>query len=98
MFRKQTFNHAMRRNQNLVNEQVTSKIVDGKPLPFNYRSRSNSRDNRDTSRQSRLNKNANSISKPYFGNNKIKPSRRSGSPYRRRQNFLSNKLVYNKKK
>ena len=49
-FQKQTFNQAMKGNQNLPNIQVTSNNLTGKPLPFSYRSRSNSRENKINSR------------------------------------------------
>ena len=45
-FQKQTFNQAMKGNQNLPNRQVTSNNMTGKPLPFSHRSRSNSREHR----------------------------------------------------
>ena len=40
----------MKGNQNLPNRQVTSNIMTGKPLTFSYRSRSDSRENRNNSR------------------------------------------------
>ena len=65
---KQTFNQAMKGNQNLPNKQVTSNNMTGKPLPFSYRSRSNSRDRRDNSRHRSPTKSSPSNSKPYYGN------------------------------
>ena len=55
-FQKQTFNQAMKGNQNLPNRQVTSNNMTGKPLPFSNRSRSNSREHRNNSRHRSLNK------------------------------------------
>ena len=40
----------MKGNQNVANKQVTSNKMTGKLLPFPFCSRSNNRDNRDTSR------------------------------------------------
>ena len=40
----------MKGNQKLLNKQVSSSYITGKPLIFPYQSRSNSRDNRDSSR------------------------------------------------
>ena len=53
-FQKQTFNEAMKGNQNLPNKQVTSNNVTIKPLPFSYRPRSNIRDRLDNSRHRSL--------------------------------------------
>ena len=47
-FQKKTIIQAMRGNQNLPNKQVTLNNMTGKPLPFSYRSSSNSRKNLDT--------------------------------------------------
>ena len=49
-FQKQTFNQAMKGNQNLPNRQVTSNNLTSKPLPFSRRSRSNSREQRNHSK------------------------------------------------
>ena len=49
-FQKQTFNQAMKGNQNLPNRQVTSNILTGKQLPFSHGSRSNNREHRNNSR------------------------------------------------
>ena len=79
-FQKQTFNQSMKGNQNLPNRQVTSNNMTGKPLPFPYRSRKNSRD-RNNSRHRSPHKHPQNNSKPYYGNNNIKPPSRNGSPY-----------------
>ena len=83
IFKKQTFNQAMRGNQNLPNRQVTSNNMTGKPLPSSYRSRSNSRDQRNHSRHRSPNKIAQNNSKPYYGSSNFKPPSRNGSPYPR---------------
>ena len=79
-FQKQTFNQAMRGNQNLPKRQVTSNNITGKPLPFPYRSRSNSQD-RNNSRHGSPHKYPQNNSKPYYGNSNFKPPSRNGSPY-----------------
>ena len=43
-FQKQTFNQAMKGDQNRPNTQVTSNKMTSKPLPFSHRSCSNSRE------------------------------------------------------
>ena len=70
----------MKGNQNLPNRQVTSNNMTGRPLPFPYRSRSNSRD-RNNSRQRSPHKYTQNNSKPYYGNSNFKPPSRIGSPY-----------------
>ena len=77
-FQKQTFNQAIKGNQNLPNRQVTSSNMTGKPLPFSYRS--NSRD-RNNSRHRSPHKYPQNNSKPYYGNSNFKPPSRNGSPY-----------------
>ena len=52
----------------------------GKPLPFPYRSRSNSRD-RNNSRHRSPHKYPQNNSKPYYGDSNFKPPSRNGSPY-----------------
>ena len=47
---KQTFNQAMKGNQNLLNRQVTSNNMTGKPLPISHCSRSKSREHCNNSR------------------------------------------------
>ena len=84
---KQTFNQAMKGNQNLPNKQVTSNNMTAKPLPLSYCSRSNSRDNRDTSGHRNPNKLSHSISKLYYGKNNFKPPSRNDSPYPRSSNY-----------
>ena len=76
----------MKGNQNLPIKQVTSNNMTGKPPQFSYRSRSNSRDRRDNSRHRSPNKSPNLNSKPYYGNNNVKPPSRNGSPYPRSSN------------
>ena len=49
-FQKQTFDQAIKGNQNLSNKQVASNKKTGKLLALPYRSRFNSCENRDTSR------------------------------------------------
>ena len=61
----------------------------GKPLPFSYRSRSNSRDHRNNSRHRSSNKFPQSNSKPYYEYSYFKSLSRNGSPYPR-SNFQSN--------
>ena len=53
----------------------------GEPLPFSYRSRSNSREHRDNSRHRRPNKFQQNNLKSYCGNSNFKPPSRNGSPY-----------------
>ena len=53
----------------------------GKPLPFSNRSRSNSKEHRNNSRQRIPNKFPQNKSKPYYGNKNFKPPSRNGSPY-----------------
>ena len=65
-----------------------------KPPPFAYRSRSISRDHRDSSRHRSPNKSSNSNSKPFYGISKFKPPIRNCSPHPRSSNF-QNKLNYN---
>ena len=89
-FQKQTFNQAMKGNQNLPNKQVTSTNMTGKPLPFSHRSRNNSREHRNNSRHRSPNKFSQSNSKAYYGNSKFKPPSRSGSPYPRRSDSQNN--------
>ena len=79
-FQKQTFSQDMKGNQNLPNRQVTSNNMKEKPLPFPYRSRSNSRD-RNNSRHRSPHKHPQNNSKPYYGNSNFKPPSRNGSPY-----------------
>ena len=56
-FQKQTFNQALTGNQNFPNRQVTSNNMTGKPLPWSYRSRSNSKETtQDTEVQKNLQK------------------------------------------
>ena len=88
-FQKQTFNQAMKGNQNLPNRQFTSKNMTGKLLPFSHRSRSNSREQRNHSRNRSPNKFSRNNSKPYYGNSNLKPPSRNGSPYPR-PNFQTN--------
>ena len=90
---KQTFNHAMKGNQKLPIKQITPVNMTGKPLPFSYRPRSNSRDNRDTSRHRSPNNLSHPNMKPYYRNNNLKPPRRNGSPQPRTTNH--NKPGYN---
>ena len=71
----------MKGNQNLPNRQVTSNNMTGKPLPFSYRSRSNSRENINNSRHRSPHKFSQNNSKPYYGNSNFKPPSRHGSPY-----------------
>ena len=71
----------MKENQNLPNRQVTSNNMTGKPLPFSYRSRSNSRENRNKSRHRSPYKFSQINSKPYYGNSYFKPPSRNGSLY-----------------
>ena len=87
-FQKQIFNQAMKGNQNFPNRQVTSNNMTGKPLPFPYRSRSNSRD-RNNSRHRSPHKHPQNNSKPYYGNSNFKPPSRNGSPYPK-PNFYKN--------
>ena len=68
-------------NQNLPNKQVTSNNMTSKPLLFPYRSRSNRRDNRDTSLHRNPNKSSFSNSKPSNGKSNFEPLSRSGSPF-----------------
>ena len=72
-FQKQTFNQAMKGNQNLPNRQITSNNMTGKPLPFSYCSPSNSREERDNSRHRSPNKNYQNTLIPYYGNSNFKP-------------------------
>ena len=65
----------------------------GKPLPFPYSSRSNSRENQDTSRHRRPNKYSFSNSKPYYVNSSFKLSSKTGSPYPRPQNLKKNQNI-----
>ena len=65
-FHKQTLNRAMKGNQNLPNRQISSNNMRGKPLPFSYHSRSNSREHRNNSRHRSSNKFSQSNSKPYY--------------------------------
>ena len=84
----------MKGNQNNPNKQVTSIIMTGKPLPFPYRSRSNSRYHLDISRHRRPNNYSQSNSKTCYGNINFKPPSRIGSPYPRPSNS-QNKPTYN---
>ena len=77
----------MKGNQYLLNRQITSNNMTGKPLPFSYRSRSNSREQRDNSWHTSPNKSYQNTSKPYYGNSKFTPPSRNGSPYPRPQNY-----------
>ena len=70
-FQKQTFNQAIKRNQNLPNREITSNNMTGKPLPFSYCSRSKSREHRNNSRHRNPSKFSQSNSKPYYGNSKL---------------------------
>ena len=82
-FQKQTLNQPMKGNQNLLNRQVTSNNMTGKPIPFSHRSRSNSRDYRNHSRHRNPKKFSENNSKPYYANSNCKPPSRTGSPYPR---------------
>ena len=88
-FQKQTFNQAMKGNQNIPNRQVTSNNTTGKPLPLSHRSRSNSRAQRNHSRHRSPNKFLQKNSKYYYGNSNFKPPSRNGSSYPR-PNFQNN--------
>ena len=66
----------------------------GKPLPFSYRSRSNSRHRRDYSRHRSQNKSSHLNSKPYYGSSNLKTPSRNGSTYPRTSN-TQNKSNYN---
>ena len=66
----------------------------GKPLPFPYRSRSDSTDHLDNSRRRIPNKYSLSNSKHHYGNSNFKPPSRKGSPYPRTSNS-QNKPNYN---
>ena len=88
-FQKQTFNQAMKGNQNLPNRHVKSNNMTGKPLSLSNRCRSNSGEQRNHSRHRSPNKFSQNISKPYYGNNNFRPPSRNGSPYPR-PNFQSN--------
>ena len=88
-FQKQTFNQAMKGNQNLPNRQVTSNNMTGRPLPFSHRSRSNGREHRNHSRHRSQNKFSENNSKPYYENCNFKLPSRNGSPYPR-PNFQTN--------
>ena len=79
----------MKGNQNLPNRQITSNNVTGKPQPFPYCSRSNSREHRNNSRHRSPNKFPKNNSKPFYGKSNFKPPSRNGSPYPR-SNFQSN--------
>ena len=81
IFQKQIFNQAMKGKQNLPDKQANSNSLTGKPLQFPSRSRRNSRDNRDSSRQRISNKLSHPNQKPYYCNNNFKLSSRNGSPY-----------------
>ena len=88
-FQKQTFNQAMKGNQNLPNRQVTSNNMTGKPLPFSHPSRSISREHRNHLRHRSPNKLSKNNSKPFYANSNCKPPSRNGSPYPR-TNFQTN--------
>ena len=47
-FQKHIFNQAMKGNQTLPNKQVTLNKMTDKPLQFSHRSKSNSREHRNT--------------------------------------------------
>ena len=83
----------MKGYQNLSIKQVTSNNITGKPLSFSYRSRSNSRDQRDNSRLRSPNKYSPSNTKHYYGNSNFKPPSRNRSPYPRSFNY-QNKPTY----
>ena len=92
-FQKQTFNQAMKANQNFPNKRVTSNNMTDKPLPFSHRSRSKSREQRNHSRHGSPNKFSQNNSKPYYGNSNFKPPSRNGSPYPRPNS--QNNSLYN---
>ena len=71
----------MKGNRDLPNRQFTSNNMTSKPLLFLYRSRSNSREDRNHSRHRSPKKFLQINSKPYYGNSHFKPPRRNGSPY-----------------
>ena len=55
----------------------------GKPLPISYRSRSNSREHRNNSRDRKPNRSFQNNSKPYYGISNFEPPSRNGSAYQR---------------
>ena len=65
-----------------------------KLLPFSGRSRSNCRENRDTSRHRSPTKSSYTNSKPHYGSNDFKPPSKSGSPYQIPPSFQK-ELNYN---
>ena len=82
-FQTQSFNQAMKGNQNLPNRQVTSTNMTTKQLPFSHRSCSNSREHKNHSRHRSPKKFSQNNSKPFCGSRNFKPPSGNGSPYPR---------------
>ena len=92
-FQQQTFNRAIKGNQNLPIKQITSNSMTGKQIPFSYHSRSNSEGNRDTSRNRTRKRISEPNIKPYCGNSIFKLTCKAGSSYRRPQNVQTEKKI-----